>query len=129
RVSLPAVLFPASPVGLNRQEHTIASLLKPHGYATLAVGKWHVGDQPEFLPLHYGFDHYLGLPYSNDMGGEWDGAADVPAGQRKPPLPLVRDDRVIEVVPPAAQDHLTERYTDEAVRFLREHRDGPFFLY
>jgi arylsulfatase A len=129
RVSLPTVIFPAAPVGLNRQEHTIAALLKAQGYATLAVGKWHVGDQPEFLPLHYGFDHYLGLPYSNDMGGEWDGAPDVPAAQRRPPLPLVRDDKVIEVVPPAAQDHLTERYTDEAVQFIRAHRDTPFFLY
>jgi arylsulfatase A-like enzyme len=129
RVSLPDVLFPAARVGLNREEHTIADLLKRQGYATLAVGKWHVGDQPEFLPTHYGFDHYLGLPYSNDMGGEWDGEAEVPAARRKPPLPLVRDDRVIEVVPPAGQDRLTERYTDEAVKFLREHADVPFFLY
>jgi arylsulfatase A len=129
RVSLPYVLFPAAHVGLNTQESTIAALLKEQGYATLAVGKWHVGDQPEFLPQHYGFDHYLGLPYSNDMGGEWDGYRDVPEGKRKPPLPLVRDDRVIEVVSPAEQDRLTERYTDEAVRFIREHRDTPFFLY
>ena len=65
-------------VGLSAEEHTIAGLLKEQGYATMAVGKWHVGDQPEFLPTRRGFDHYLGLPYSNDMGGEWDGAADVP---------------------------------------------------
>jgi arylsulfatase A len=129
RVSLPAVIFPAAPIGLSAQEHTVAALLKPQGYATLAVGKWHVGDQPEFLPTRRGFDHYLGLPYSNDMGGEWDGAEDVPAGKRKPPLPLVRDEKVIETVPPAAQDRLTERYTDEAVKFIREQKDGPFFLY
>jgi arylsulfatase A-like enzyme len=129
RVSLPDVLFPASPVGLNPDEPNLARLLKGRGYATLAVGKWHLGDQPEFLPTRYGFDHYLGLPYSNDMGGEWDGAEEVPQAKRKPPLPLVRDDRVIEVVPPPAQDRLTERYTDEAVQFVREHRDTPFFLY
>ena len=129
RVSLPAVIFPAAPIGLSADEHCIATLLKQQGYATMAIGKWHVGDQPEFLPTRRGFDHYFGLPYSNDMGGEWDGAKDAPSGKRKPPLPLVRDEKVIENVSPAAQDKLTERYTDEAVNFIREHRDAPFFLY
>ncbi|HVS38532.1 MAG TPA: sulfatase [Gemmataceae bacterium] len=129
RVSLPQVLMPASPIGLNRDEHTVASLLKARGYATLCVGKWHVGDQPDFLPAHYGFDHYFGLPYSNDMGGEWDGAEDAPTDKRKPPLPLVRDEKVIETLKPADQDRLTERYTDEAVRFIQDHKDSPFFLY
>jgi arylsulfatase A len=129
RVSLPEVIFPASSIGLSRDEHTIASLLKAQGYATLCVGKWHVGDQPEFLPIHYGFDHYLGLPYSNDMGGEWDGADDAPKDKRNPPLPLVRDDKVIETLKPADQDRLVERYTDESVQFIRDHKDGPFFLY
>jgi len=129
RVSLPAVIFPAAPIGLSAEEHTVAALLKDLGYATMAIGKWHVGDQPEFLPTRRGFDHYLGLPYSNDMGGEWDGAVDEPPGKRKPPLPLVRDEKVIETVSPAGQDRLTERYTDEAVQFIRDHKDGPFFLY
>ncbi|OAI47867.1 hypothetical protein AYO44_08785 [Planctomycetaceae bacterium SCGC AG-212-F19] len=129
RVSLPAVIFPAAGVGLSEKEHTIAGLLKEQGYATMCIGKWHVGDQPEFLPTRRGFDHYFGLPYSNDMGGEWDGAPDAPAGKRRPPLPLVRDEKVIETLKPADQDRLTERYTDEAVKFIREHKDMPFFLY
>ena len=129
RVSLPNVLGPAAAIGLSDQEHSIAGLLKQRGYATLCVGKWHVGDQPDFLPTRRGFDHYFGLPYSNDMGGEWDGAADVPAPKRRPPLPLVRDDRVIETLKPADQDRLTQRYTDEAVNFIRAHKDKPFFLY
>jgi arylsulfatase A-like enzyme len=129
RVSLPAVIFPASGIGLSEKEHTIAGLLKEQGYATMCIGKWHVGDQPEFLPTRRGFDHYFGLPYSNDMGGEWDGAPDVPAGKRKPPLPLIRDEQVIETLKPADQDRVTERYTDEALKFIREHKDGPFFLY
>ena len=69
RVSLPDVIFPACPIGLSAKEHTVAELLKQQGYATMAIGKWHLGDQPEFLPTRHGFDHYLGLPYSNDMGG------------------------------------------------------------
>ena len=48
----------------------MADLLKASGYATICIGKWHLGDQPEFLPTRHGFDHYLGLPYSNDMGSE-----------------------------------------------------------
>ena len=129
RVSLPQVLFPACPIGLSADEHTVAGLLKARGYATMCIGKWHVGDQPEFLPTRRGFDHYLGLPYSNDMGGEWDGADDLPPPQRKPPLPLVRDEKVIETLKPADQDKLTEMYTNEAIQFIREHKDGPFFLY
>lgn len=129
RVSLPDVIFPAAHIGLSAEEHTIAALLKQQGYATQAIGKWHVGDQPEFLPVHRGFDHYLGLPYSNDMGGEWDGATDQPPGKRKPPLPLVRDDQVIETLRGNQQDKLTELYTQTAVQFIKEHKDGPFFLY
>jgi arylsulfatase A-like enzyme len=63
------------------------------------------------------------------MGGEWDGVEEVPAGKKKPPLPLVRDEKVIETLKPADQDRLTERYTDEAIKFIREHKDSPFFLY
>jgi arylsulfatase A len=129
RVSLPNVIFPAARVGLSDKEHTLAGLLKQQGYATMCIGKWHLGDQPEFLPTRRGFDHYFGVPYSNDMGGTWDGSPDAPAGKRRPPLPLVRDNRVIETLQPADQDRLTERYTDEAVTFLREHKDKPFFLY
>ena len=67
RVSVPGVYFPGQSVGLNPSEITVAERLKEKGYATQMVGKWHLGDQPEFLPTRQGFDHYLGIPYSNDM--------------------------------------------------------------
>ena len=124
RVSLPSVIHPLSPIGLSAQEHTIASLLKAQGYATMCIGKWHVGDQPEFLPTKRGFDHYFGLPYSNDMGG--DNKPDA-KGRIRPPLPLIRDAKVIEA--PVDQDSLTARYTDEAVKFITTNKDRPFFLY
>ncbi len=114
------VLFPGSPKGLNPQEVTIAELLKKAGYATAAIGKWHLGDQPEFLPTKQGFDLYFGLPYSNDLG----------KGNKNynfPPLPLLRGEKVIEVEPDQAQ--LTKRYTTEAVRFITDHRDTLFFLF
>ncbi len=122
RVSLPNVIFPACPIGLNTKEQTVASLLKQQGYATMAIGKWHLGDQPEFLPTQHGFDHYLGLPYSNDMGGNAP-----PGSKGRPPLPLLRDAKVIEA--PAEQDKLTELYTEEAVKFIAANKDRHFFLY
>ncbi|OPZ82959.1 MAG: Arylsulfatase [bacterium ADurb.Bin429] len=114
------VLFPGQGVGLHPDEVTIATALRGVGYATKMVGKWHCGDQPAFLPTNHGFDSYYGLPYSNDMGRQ---AGDV----RFPPLPLLRDDAVIQQQPDQAA--LTERYVEECVRFLREPRDRPFFLY
>jgi arylsulfatase A len=119
RVSLPEVLFPSGPVGLSDREHTVAELLRRRGYATMAIGKWHLGDQPEFLPTRHGFDHYLGVPYSNDMGRE--------SSRANPPLPLLRDLAVIEA--PVDQDRLTALYTEEAVRFMKSSKGRPFFLY
>ncbi len=115
------VLFPGQAVGLNPSEKTIATLFKEQGYATKLIGKWHCGDQPEFLPTKHGFDSYYGLPYSNDMG--------VQAGSKWefPPLPLMRDEEVIQEQPD--QTSITERYVEEGVRFIRENREGPFFLY
>ncbi|HIG45357.1 MAG TPA: Cerebroside-sulfatase [candidate division Zixibacteria bacterium] len=114
------VLFPGQPLGLNPDEITIARLLKNAGYATKIVGKWHCGDQKKFLPTRHGFDSYYGIPYSNDMGIQKE---DDPT----PPLPLLRDEEVIQAQPD--QRGITERYVEESVRFLRENKDQPFFLY
>ena len=114
------VLFPGSPDGLHPDEITIADVLRDQGYATKLVGKWHCGDQPEFLPTNHGFDSYYGLPYSNDMGRQLN-------NPDRPPLPLLRDDEVIQQQPDMGA--LTERYAEESVRFLRENCDRPFFLY
>ena len=115
------VLFPRGKKGLNPDEVTVAEVLKEEGYATAIVGKWHLGDQPEFLPTRQGFDSYFGIPYSNDMGH-----TDRP-DKKYPPLPLLRDEEVIESEPD--QRYITNRYTDEAVKFIRGHAEQPFFLY
>lgn len=123
RVSLPNVIGPVSPRGISSKEHTVAELLKKQGYATMIVGKWHLGDQPEFLPTKHGFDSYFGLPYSNDMDKGGD------TKKKNPPLPLVRNDKPIEVITPEGQDHLVGRYTEASIQFIREHAKEPFFLY
>ena len=109
------VLFPAARKGLNPDEVTVAELLKKQGYATACIGKWHLGDQPKFLPTRQGFDTYFGIPYSNDMG------------RKNIPLPLLRDDEVIEA--PIKQAPITRRYTNEAVSFIKANATKPFFIY
>jgi arylsulfatase A-like enzyme len=114
-----AVLRPVDAKGLNPSEITVAEVLKRQGYATACIGKWHLGDQPPFLPTRQGFDEYFGIPYSDDMvasvNPEW------------PPLPLMRNERVVEA--PADRNTLTRRYTEEAIRFIEANRARPFFLY
>ncbi|CAL1124839.1 unnamed protein product [Cladocopium goreaui] len=137
-LSIPHVLFPADPMGLHPDEVTVAELLSATGYATGIIGKWHLGDQPEFLPTRQGFDYYFGLPYSNDMGPAADGVKSnlgepLPKlkGNRanQPPLPLMRNETVLKRVLPQDQRKLVENYTNEAVSFIWNHRDEPFFLY
>ena len=124
RVSVPGVFFPAGPKGLNPDEHTIADYLRESGYATYCVGKWHLGDQPEFLPTNNGFDHYFGIPYSNDMQ-----RVSAETGMRV--TPLLRDDKVAELLEDEQQRDVTRRYTDEAIKHIRSGAasDKPFFVY
>jgi arylsulfatase A-like enzyme len=125
------VLFPNSAGGLPRSEITLAEALKAKGYATLHIGKWHLGIHEGSRPLDQGFDHSFGLPYSNDM----DARADLPRGSSGSPtppedgwnVPLLRDGMVVEQ--PADQRALTKRYTAEAAGFIAESKDRPFLLY
>ena len=116
------VLFPGNQEGLHPDEVTVAEVLKDAGYGTACVGKWHLGDQKEFLPTRQGFDYYFGIPFSNDMGHD---SRRQP--YRYPPLPLLRMEEVIESEPD--QRLITRRYTEEAIRFIERNKDGPFFLY
>jgi arylsulfatase A-like enzyme len=124
------VLFPDSKLGLPAEEITIAEALRERGYATAAIGKWHLGHLPPYLPTANGFDYYFGIPYSNDMdrvvGGEWQDPFWEPKSEYWN-VPLLRNDEVVER--PADQTTLTRRYTEEAIQFIQEHRDGPFFVY
>jgi arylsulfatase A-like enzyme len=122
RVSVPGVYGPGGKAGLNPAEHTIAERMQENGYATMCIGKWHVGDQPEFLPTRQGFDHYFGIPYSNDMQKK-------AAATGLSVVPLLRDDKVEELLTDEAQSRIVERYTNEALGFIRNSKDQPFLLY
>ncbi|MBN8524909.1 MAG: sulfatase [Planctomycetes bacterium] len=106
-----SVLFPKSQTGLNPSEVTLAEILKARGYATACIGKWHLGDNPAFMPPRHGFDYWMGIPYSHDMT----------------PRVLQQNAQVLE--PKADPTTLTHRYTDAAIAFIEQHRSGPFFVY
>ncbi len=106
--------------GIHPDETTIAEYLKDHGYATACIGKWHLGFHEPFLPHNQGFDHYFGLlhnlddvetVYFNDQGG----------------VPLIRNGDVVKR--PADPAELTRLYTDEAISWMEQHRERPFFVY
>lgn len=124
RVGVHNAYMPDSPVGLNPDETTIAEMLKGVGYSTAIFGKWHLGDNPKFLPLQQGFDEYYGIPYSNDMWpyhpqqGTWFDFG---------PLPLYDGNEIIDSL--EDQSFLTTALTERGVDFIERNKDNPFFLY
>jgi arylsulfatase len=134
RVSIFGALGPDAKIGVSDRETTIAELAKQAGYATAAIGKWHLGHRKPFLPTRHGFDEYLGLPYSNDMwpqrfepGGP---EADAKRQNVYPNLPLIEgDEPKIARVTADDQSQLTTWYAERAVDFIERHKQAPFFLY
>lgn len=120
RAGQPNNTGPDTKGGLPLSEILLPQVLKQRGYRTMAIGKWHLGYTPQdHMPTRRGFDTYFGLPYSNDMIPPWV--------KTSRPLQLYRDLDVIEEV--TDQTTLTERYTQEALRFIRSAGSSPFFLY
>ena len=120
--------------GLPPDEVTIATALKPLGYRTMAIGKWHLGQTHEHLPTAHGFDHYLGIPYCHNQCPCPANSRDFlecynPPGVVVPllPCPLLNGTTVIQQ--PTNMTALTSRYVGEATRFVSSSADDPFFLY
>ena len=113
RAGIVDVLRPDSPSGIPADEITLGEALHAEGYATAAIGKWHLGDRPEFLPKQHGFDYYFGLPCSMDML----------------PTLLYRDNDIIEQLPGDKVQNITERFIDETISFITANKDRPFFVY
>lgn len=98
------------------EEVTVAEVLKSRGYATGFVGKWHLGNKP-YYPEHQGFNI--------NIGGDYSGA---------PPTyfyPYRKNNRALEEMPPGGEkdEYLTDRLTDESLKFLEANKDKPFLLY
>jgi len=134
RLGIHGALGPRSKVGISDQEMTLAQLVKQRGYATAIFGKWHLGDAPQFRPLHHGFDEYFGLPYSNDMWPLHPDRLKLPADDPKrksyPELVMFEGDKVaIPQITHEDQNQLTTWYTEHAVRFIEANKQHPFFLY
>jgi len=126
--SFHVVLFPKDPHGLHPDEVTIAEILQGAGYATGCFGKWHLGDQPQFLPTNQGFGTYFGIPYSNDMWPNNKASRGWKYGCC--PLPVMRDTAVVDIVEDMDdQAQLCKRFTDAATAFIRQNKDRPFFVY
>ena len=129
----PKVLSDRALQGLPGDEVTIAELLKPRGYATGMVGKWHLGHLPQFLPMRQGFDSWYGLPFSHDMSMTVprDNGYQTRAYYEPKPeywnVPLMQGDKVIEQ--PVDHRTLTRRYTEQALSFIEANRTRPFLLY
>uniref|UniRef100_A0A8C6UQB9 Arylsulfatase A n=1 Tax=Neogobius melanostomus TaxID=47308 RepID=A0A8C6UQB9_9GOBI len=134
----PGVLYPDSIGGLPLNETTIAEVLKPVGYATAAVGKWHLGYGANgmYLPTNQGFDQYLGIPYSHDMGPcknltcfppdvKCFGLCDVGTVT----VPLMRNEKIVQQ--PVNFLELEKAYSDFATNFIvtAAQKQQPFFLY
>ncbi|MBU2997987.1 sulfatase [Cellulophaga baltica] len=141
RVGVPKVLWPNLPGGLSNEETTIANMLKTKNYVTACIGKWHLGDQQQYLPTSQGFDRYYGIPFSNDMSvnpnakisqkivfredmtldslkeKKWRGGK----------VPLMNQDEIVEY--PVNQSNITKRYTEQAINFITKNKNENFFLY
>jgi len=101
--------------GLPVREVLLSQVLKPSGYATGIVGKWHLGITERFRPTRRGFDEFFGHLGGGHEYYEWDG----PLGG-----PVMRNEEKAE-----GEGYLPHAMTEEAVSFIERHAKEPFFLY
>jgi Arylsulfatase A and related enzymes len=124
RLGILGALGPGAKIGISDEEMTLGEVVKQQGYATAAIGKWHLGHHEKFLPLQHGFDEYYGLPYSNDM---WPSH---PTNKSFPALPLIEGNQIIDAdVTGDDQTQLTTDYTNKATDFIERNHEKPFLLY
>jgi len=124
RIGIHGAFMPDSKQGLNLSETTLAEMLKANGYRTGIFGKWHLGDNPKFMPNNQGFDEFFGIPYSNDM---WPFHPQQGIHFNFDPLPLFENETVIGTL--SDQSSLTTKITERSIDFITKNKDKPFFLY
>jgi arylsulfatase len=136
RIGFHGALGPHSRIGLSGDEMTLAQLLKQRGYATAMLGKWHLGDAPQFMPQQHGFDEFFGLMLSVDF---WPDHPDlitnfppniVAIKREYPNLPIYDGTNIFRKEMSIDDlNHLTTWYTERAVKFIENNKEHPFFLY
>lgn len=110
------VLCPPNPLWMKHEEVTMAEMLKKAGYTTCHIGKWHLGPDA-WYPETQGFDYNIGGCDYGQPPSYFD------------PYDNKRLDNIPTLKPRDKGEYLTDRLGDEAVRFMKKHKDQPFFLY
>jgi arylsulfatase A-like enzyme len=130
-----ADLIPYEDMGLPVQEVTLARALKNSGYRTLQLGKWHLGDSPQFRPYAHGFDESLALMHGASMFLPENSAQVVNAKQEFDPIDKflwaahpwgIRFNAGQPFKPPR---YMTDYLTDEALKAIDANKSNPFFMY
>lgn len=111
RLGIKHVFMPCSFTGMDPSEVTIAEVLKPCGYSTALMGKWHLGSDFQYLPKRQGFDEFFGTGCSIDNG----------------PVVYIDGDRAQGKM--ASKDSTTIVYTEKACDFIERNKENPFYLY
>lgn len=106
-------------IGLPLAQTTLAEHLKNLGYATGLIGKWHLGERPQYHPTKRGFDEFWGW-----LDGAHDYFRAEPGGEKEMAGPIQCNFKQ-----PAPLTYLTDDQGDESVAFIRRHKDRPFFLF
>jgi arylsulfatase A len=114
------VLRPDAQNGLAGSEMTLAELFKQVGYTTGCIGKWHLGFVKGMRPMDQGFDSYYGVLHNLDKH-------ETVVFENEGGMPVLRNDQVEKR--PAVPAEMTGLYTAEALKFIEENRNVPFFLY
>ena len=124
RIGFAGAPGPGSNYGVHPDEMTLAEVVKQQNYATAIFGKWHLGDDLQFLPLQNGFDEYYGLPYSNDM---WPFHPQQGEVFNFPDLPTIEGNKIVGYN--TDQTKFTTDYTERSIKFIKKNKNKPFFLY
>jgi len=104
--------------GLPLSEKILPEYLRPAGYVTGWIGKWHLGTAPVLYPEHRGFDETFGFYHGGHQFIDWK------TNNAIYNQPLFRNGQFVDV-----PEHLTTRFGAEAVAFAQRHQQTPWFLY
>ncbi len=115
----PAEGYKVTDIGMDINEFTIGNEMQANGYKTIAIGKWHQGDEEKHFPLNRGFNQFYGF-----ISGHRDFVS-----YKTPPnaIRCLYNNR--EVVPEKNITYLTDMFTDKATSFIKENKKAPFFIY